>query len=903
MMAGVDWHAMAVDDVARAVDTDVARGLAAAEARARLDRIGPNRLLAPRPRSWGSRLAAQAREFFVVLLTVAAIISWLLGQRLDASAILLIVILNIILGTVQEARAERALAALRKLAAPQAEVLRGGIPQTIAAEALVPGDVVILTTGARVPADLRLVTAHALVVDESLLTGESLPVGKDETPVPPAAPLAERHDLVFLGTAVVGGRGRGIVVGTAGNTELGALAKSLETAPPKGTPLTERLGSLGRSVGAGAFGVCVLVFVAGVARGRAVFEMFLVATSLAVAAVPEGLPAAVTVALALGVQRMARQRAIVRRLPAVETLGSITVVCTDKTGTLTLNELTVRRIDVAGRVVELSGVGYAPIGEFLVAGAPVRAGAVTGLRGLLEAAVLSSDGGVVQEDGRWRPYGDPLEAACVAAAMKAGLVPQTIRESTPRVGEVPFTPHRKRSLTVHRVGDGLVAYVKGALERVIPMCTGWEGPEGPVVLDDRIREALLSRGAAMAAEGMRVIAIARRAPVQIDPGALASPEIVDAIERDAVLLGLIGLADPVRPEASAAIAEARGAGVRSVMITGDHPRTALAVAREVGLDGAGPVLTGADLDGLTDRALEDVVQSCSVFARTTPEHKVRILRAFKAGGQLVAMTGDGANDAPALAQADVGIAMGRGGTDVAREAADVVLTDDNFATIVAAIREGRTIFENIRKFVLFVLASNIGEVAVVLGATLVAPSAVLTPIQILWINLVTDGLPSAALAVDPQAPDVMARRPPPPASPPLASGGFAFLVTFGLVIAGACFGAYLWGAAHGEGPAQRRTMMFLTLSLSQLLFAFACRSPHRSGLGRDVLRNPWLLGAVSLSVILQLLVVTLPGARVVFSASPLGGGDWAAVAGLSSVPFVTSEIYKYLARIRERRSC
>ncbi len=893
---------MAVDDVARAVDTDVAHGLTAAEARDRLDRIGPNRLPAPPPRSWGSRLGTQAREFFVVLLTIAALISWLLGQRLDASAILLIVILNVVLGTVQEARAEQALAALRKLAAPRAEVLRGGIPLTIAAETLVPGDVVILTAGARVPADLRLVTAHALAVDESLLTGESLPVGKVETPVPPGAPLAERHDLVFLGTAVVGGRGRGIVVGTAGSTELGALAKSVETAPPKETPLTARLASLGQWVGAVAFGVCVLVFAAGVARGRPVFEMFLVAISLAVAAVPEGLPAAVTIALALGVQRMARQRAIVRRLPAVETLGSVTVVCTDKTGTLTLNELAVRRIDVAGRVVELSGAGYAPTGEFLVGGAPVQAAAVPGLRVLLEAAVLSSDGGVIRDDGRWRPYGDPLEAAFVAAAMKAGLAPQTIREAAPRVGEVPFTPQRKRSLTVHRVEDGLVVYVKGAVETVVPMCTSWEGPAGAEVLDGRIRDAVLSRGAAMAAEGMRVVAIARRAQVRID-GALASPASVDTIERDAVLLGLIGLADPVRPEVAMAIAEARGAGVRPVMITGDHPRTAIAVAREVGLDDAGRVLSGADLDGLSDHALEGVVESCSVFARTTPEHKVRILRALKAGGQLVAMTGDGANDAPALAQADVGIAMGRGGTDVAREAADVVLTDDNFATIVAAIREGRTIFENIRKFVLFVLASNIGEVAVVLGATLAAPSAVLTPIQILWINLVTDGLPSAAIAVDPQAPDVMARRPPPVAAAPLASGGLAFLVTFGLVIAGACFGAYLWGAAHGEAPAQRRTMMFLTLSLSQLLFAFACRSPRRSGLGREFVRNPWLLGAVSLSVVLQLLVVTLPGVRVVFSASPLGGGDWAAVAGLSSVPIVTSEVYKYLGRIRERRSC
>jgi P-type Ca2+ transporter type 2C len=893
----MNWHAIVVADVVKSVDTDLTHGLTAAEARRRLERTGPNRLPAPPPRTWLHRIAAQAREFFVILLTVAALISWLLGQRLDASAIFLIVILNVALGAVQEARAERALAALRNLAAPQAEVVRDGIPLTIPAETLVAGDIVILATGARVPADLRLVAAHTLTVDESLLTGESLAVGKDESPVPADAPLAERHNLVFLGTAVATGRGRGVVIGTGGNTELGALSRAVEAAPPKGTPLAERLGGLGRAVGAVAVGVCVLVFALGVARGRAVFEMFLVATSLAVAAVPEGLPAAVTVALALGVQRMARHRAIVRRLLAVETLGSVTVVCTDKTGTLTLNELAVRRIDVAGYVVDVTGAGYAPIGEFLVAGTPVDAPVLPSLRMLLEAAVLSSDGGVIQEKGRWRPYGDPLEAAFIAAAMKAGLVPSAIRDAAPRVGEVPFTPERKRTLTVHRTPQGLVVYVKGAPEDVLPMCTAWEGPEGPQALDDRAREIILSRGGSMAARGMRVVALARRAAVRIDRGALGSPAMLDAVERDAVLLGLAGLADPVRPEVSAAIAEARRAGVRPVMITGDHPRTALAVAREVGLDDTGSALSGADLDRLSDGELDEMVESCSVFARATPEHKVRILRALKTRGQVVAMTGDGANDAPALAQADVGIAMGRAGTDVAREAADVVLTDDNFATIVAAIREGRTIFENIRKFVLYVLASNVGEVAVVLGATLAAPSAVLTPIQILWINLVTDGLPSAALAVDPPEPGVMVRRPRPVASGPVASGGLAFLVSFGLVIAGACIAAYLWAAGHGEPPAQRRTLVFLTLSLSQLLFAFACRSPHHPALGREFVRNPWLLVSVGLSVVLQLLVVTLPGARVVFSASPLGGGDWAAVAGLSSVPLITSELFKYLRRI------
>jgi Ca2+-transporting ATPase len=894
---------MSAADVVRAAGADPARGLPAPEAATRLLRAGPNRLPSPRPRSWIHRLGVHAREFFVLLLLGAAAISWLLGERLDAEAIVLIVFLNIALSVAQEARAERALAALRTLAAPQAEVVRDGRPQTIPAEALVPGDLVILTPGARVPADLRLVATHALSVDESLLTGESAPVRKDAASVEPAdTPLAERRNLVFLGTTIASGRGQGVVVATGAHTELGALASTLETAPLKSTPLAARLAVLGRSLGVAALGVCALVFVAGVARGRPAFDMFLVAISLAVAAVPEGLPAAVTVALALGVHRMARHRAIVRRLAAVEALGTVTVACMDKTGTLTRNEMAVRWIDVGGASFEVTGAGYEPVGEFRLAGVKVEAAAVPSLRALLEAAILSSDGGVVDEHGHWRPFGDPLEAALVAAGMKAGFAPAALPETAPRVGEVPFTPERKRMITVHRTPAGTVAYLKGAVEVVVPLCGAQEGLAGRQPLDDHGRAAVLARGAAKAMEGMRVMAVARSAPVDgFDLGRLSSEEMVDALERDAVLLGLVGLVDPIRPEAPAAIAEAQQAGVRPVMISGDHPRTALAVGREVGL-AAGTVLTGSELDELSDEALAAAVAECSIYARATPQHKVRILRALQSQGHIVAMTGDGANDAPALALADVGIAMGRGGTDVAREAADVVLTDDNFATIVAAIREGRTIYENIRKFVLFVLASNVGEVAVVLAGTVAGLPAALTPIQILWINLVTDGLPSAALAVDPQEPRVMARPPRPSTETPLASGGLGFLVTYGLIIAGACLGAYLWGMLRGEPAGERRTLVFLTLSLSQLLFAFACRSAtHPVGM-RGLVQNPWLVGAVTLSLVLQILVVTLPGLRNAFSATPLAEGDWVAVAGLSCVPFLSCEAFKLIRR-RRTLSC
>jgi len=894
----VSWHATPWPDVVRALGTDPQRGLTTADAQRRLRETGPNRLPARRPRSWVSRIGAHFAEFFVLLLLAAAAVSWLLGQRVDALAIALIVAVNIALGVAQEHRAEHALAALRTLAAPHAEVIRDGIPRRLPAADLVRGDLVVLTSGARVPADLRLVETHVLAVDESLLTGEAAAAGKEaEGSCAEDAPLAEQHTLAFLGTAVVSGRGRGVVIRTGAQTELGALAGAVDAAPPKRTPLTERLSALGRSLAVGAIALCALVFLAGRAHGRPAFEMFLIATSLAVAAVPEGLPAAVTVALALGVQRMARKRAIVRRLAAVEALGTVTVVCTDKTGTLTVNEMAVRRIEAAGQTIEVTGPGYAPSGEVrLRDGGDARD--FRPLRALLEAAVLASDGGVVEEGGRWRPFGDPLEAALAAAAMKAGLDPAALARTAPRVGETPFTPERKRMLTAHRTATGLAAYAKGAAEAIVPFCTARVGGAGEEPLDDPARAALLARAEAMAAEGMRVVAIAR---LVLPPDARGPGDLFDAPDRSAVFLGFVGLVDPVRPEARAAIAAAREAGVRVLMISGDHPRTALAVAREVGLDDSGTALTGPDLDRLSDAAMTDAIRTCSVFARATPQHKVRILGALRGAGEIVAMTGDGANDAPALAEADVGVAMGRGGTDVARGAADLVLTDDHFATIVAAIGEGRTIFENIRKFVLFVLASNVGEVAVVLAATLAGAAAVLTPIQILWINLVTDGLPSAALAVDPQDPAVMHRPPRPARQSPFAAGGLTAVLAFGLVIAAACGAADLWGMVRGESGTQRRTLVFLTLALSQLIFAFSCRSADRPVTGREFAANRWLLGAVTLSIALQVLVVTAPGLRTVFSATPLGRGDWVAVAGLSWVPFLVSERFKTIRRHRRRR--
>ncbi len=876
------WHAMTSREVLELLETHPERGLADPEGAKRLRALGPNRLPRRRPPSWGQRLLHHAREFLVVLLTVAAVVSALAGERLDALAILAIVVLNVLLGAVQEARAERALEALGALVAPTAEVVRDGHPRTLPAELLVPGDLVRVAAGSRVPADLRLVEAHSLTVDEALLTGESGPVTKQaDLVLPEETPVADRSNMVFLGTVVTGGRGVGVVVATGTRTELGRIAGALEGAPPKVTPLAVRLSALGSQLGVGALAVCALVFGVGTAQGRPALEMFLVAVSLAVAAIPEGLPAAVTVALALGVQRMAQEKAIVRRLAAVESLGTVTVVCTDKTGTLTRNELAVRWCDVAGGPVQVTGPGYEPRGEFLAEGKRVDPQAMPALRALLEAVLMGSDGGVVQEDGRWVPVGDPLEAALVAAALKAGLRRDVLQRERPRIGEIPFTPESKRTTTFHRTPEGgRVSYLKGAAEAIVPHCTARLGPAGEEPVGAAEREAVLARAAELAAEGLRVVAVARG-----EPG------------RDAlVFLGLVGLEDPLRPEAPEAIAEARRAGVRPVILSGDHARTVLAVARQVGLDGRHELLTGSDLDRLDDDELLQVVDRCSLYARTTPDHKVRILSALQRRGQRVAMTGDGANDAPALARADVGIAMGRGGTDVAREAADLVLTDDNFATIVAAIREGRAIYDNIRKFVLYVLASNVGEVVTVLVGTLAHLPTVLTPIQILWINLVTDGLPSAALSVDPPDPGVMARPPRPPRQSLFAGGGVAWIAGYGLAIAAVSLGAALWGMARGLGPLGSRTLAFLTLSLSQLLFAFACRSPERPVLGRELVRNPALLGAVGLSVLLQVLVVTAPGLSEVFGAVPLGGGEWAAVAGLSGGPFAVAEVTKLLRR-------
>jgi len=755
------WHARSLDEILAELRVDPGRGLDPGEARRRLAEHGPNKLPGAREPGLLSVFFSQFKDIVVLVLIGAACISAALGEAADAAAVLSIVILNAALGCAIEYRAGRSLAALKAMAAPIATVRRGGQVVRVRAEELVPGDVVLLKEGDRVPADARLFKAAALGVDESPLTGESIPAGKDPAwQGSPEAPLAERRNMLYMGTAVVRGRAEGVVVATGIATQLGDVASMIGESGEEPTPLQRRLAQLGRVLVGACLAVVGVVVAAGIAGGAGAYQMFLTGTSLAVAAIPEGLPAVVTVALALGVQRMIRQRAIVRRLPAVETLGCATVICSDKTGTLTRSEMTVVKLVLPGVELDVTGSGYEPTGEFRSGGAAVDLGE-PGLRRALLAGVFCNDARLERSSAagsrEWRVLGDPTEGALLVAARKAGIDPQALVRRHPRVAEVPFDSDRKRMSVVVREGGGFAVYVKGAPDVVLPRCRRAlrDGKYEPLTPGERERLRLAAER--MAAGALRVLALAYR---PLGEGELSGegPPRPDRLEADLIFLGLAGMMDPPRPEAARAVAEARRAGIITLMLTGDHPRTAEAIASQLGFDRTRAV-SGDEIDAMDDRRLAQALRDHRVFARVSPRHKLRIVRALKAQGHVVAMTGDGVNDAPAVKEADIGVAMGRSGTDVTREAAAMVLADDNYATLVAAVREGRGIYDNIRKFIRYLLACNTGEVLSMLFAALAGMPMPLLPLQILWVNLVTDGLPAIALGVDPPEADVM-RRPP-----------------------------------------------------------------------------------------------------------------------------------------------
>jgi Ca2+-transporting ATPase len=857
-----------------AVDPDV--GLAPAEAARRLEASGPNDLDRERRRSALVLLAAQFANTMTVVLAGAAVVTVLIGDGRDAIVVSAIVALNAAVGFVQERRAEQAVAALRRMTAERATVRRGGQVADVAAGELVPGDVVVLATGDVVPADLRLVEVAALRIDEATLTGESEPVAKHTLPVAAEASVAERLNVAYKGTAVTYGRAVGIAVATGMATELGRIAGLLQAHPAGTTPLQRRLAHLGRWMAAGAAAVCVVVFVVGVASGEPADQMFLTAVSLAVAAIPEGLPAVVTVSLALGARRMAERHAIVRRLPAVATLGSVTVICTDNTGTLTRNHRHVERVwTPLGGERSVTGDGYAPAGE-VSGGAPDA-----DLRRLAEVAVACNDAVLHGPHGEssWSITGDPTEGALLALGGKVGIDQAALAAEAPRAGEVAFDALRRRMTTAHTRGGGVWIACKGALDSVAACLDG----DGAGV---DAADAVAGR---WAADGYRILAFAEGERAEV-------PDRFDDLERGLRLAGLVAIADPPRSAASGSIAACRRAGIHPVVITGDDARTATAIASRLGiLDGNGAVVAAADTDGWDDTTFAERAPEVAVYARATPEHKLRIVDAWKASGAVVAMTGDGVNDAPALRRADIGVAMGVTGTDVSKEAADLVLTDDDFTTIVHAVAEGRRIYDNLRRFVRYLLTTNSGEVWFMLLAPLLGMPVPLLPVQLLWVNLVTDGLPAVALGLEPAEPDVMDRPPRPPGESVFARGLWQHALWVGLLMAGVGLATQFTAREMGW---HWRTMVFTTVAFVQLGHALAIRSEHASLRSLGLRTNPALLAAVGVTVALQLAIVYAEPLHAWFHTAALGVTELAITVAASTVVLLAVELEKWLGRRR-----
>jgi Ca2+-transporting ATPase len=889
-------YALTGDAVIERWQSDVDGGLGEEVAAQRLVEFGPNRLLeVGRVPAW-RQFASQFTEFMVLVLIGAAIVSGVLQEWIDAVAILAIVVLNAVLGFVQQYRAERALEALKKMAAPLATVIRDGNLSSIPAEELVPGDVIALVMGDLVPADARLLETHLLEVDEASLTGESVPVKKKaDVVLPDGCPLADRRNTVYSSTVVTYGKGTAVVTDTGMDTELGKIAHLVQTMGREETPLQRRLEEVGKLLVYGCLAIVIVVFGLGLWRGVPAVEMFLTAVSLAVAAIPEGLPAVVTIALALGVRRMVQRNALIRKLPSVETLGSATVICTDKTGTLTQSVMTVRKIGLLDQVVDVTGDGYAPQGEFLGDSGPVDR-EDHDLQLALKIGVLCNNANLIQDDAgsKWKAVGDPTEAALLAAAAKAGLWRADLGAEYRMLKELPFDSNRKRMTTIWREPEGAVtAYVKGAPDVVLGLCTHVQtnGKARRATPEDK--EQLLALNNHFADEAMRVLAVAYRSV----EGEVDEPSI-EEVEQNLVFAGLMAMKDPPRLEAKEAIATARGAGLEVVMITGDHKATAVAIAKELDLYRDGDIaLTGAELDEIDDQRLAEMVEQVRVYARVSPEHKLRIVRAWESWGHIVAMTGDGVNDAPALKEADIGIAMGITGTDVSKEASDMILTDDNFASIVSAVEEGRAIFDNIRRFIHFLLSCNIGELLAMFLASLFGLPMPLLPIQILWVNLATDSLPALALGVEPAEPGGMDRPPRPPEEGVITRRMATMMGIQGMIIGLLTLGAFaIEYYVVGGGVERARVMAFSTTIFAQNVHAFNVRSNRFSVFQLGLFTNRWLVAAFGAVILSELAVIYVPFFQPIFKTMPLTLQDWGVVIGLGIMPLVIVEIVKLIRR-------
>ncbi len=926
-------HSMPLETLASEFMTDLELGLTPPESAARLSRYGPNELTErPRP-GFLKLLLDQFNNFLVIILIVAAVISLFLGEVIDASAIMAIVILNAVLGVVQESKAEQALAALKKMAAPNTTVIREGRTLTIPARELVCGDVVLVEAGNYVPADLRLVESVNLKIEEAALTGESVPANKEARLVLEAdIPLGDRKNSAFMGTLVTYGRGKGLVTATGMQTQIGLIAEMIQSYEEETTPLQQKLDQLGKWLAIVSLAICAFIFIFGLVRDtelRVIFnqgvgaylgeyqsdiiELFMTAVSLAIAAVPEGLPAVVTICLALGMQRMVRRNALIRKLPAVETLGCATVICSDKTGTLTQNEMMVLQGWAGGKTFSVTGEGYDPMGHFSYDGHPFDPRQEPLVSLLLKGALLCNDarleeGGEAAGRRTWRMVGDPTEGALVVAAAKAHFSRAEVEMALPRVMEIPFDSERKRMTTIHHLQasnghpsgiqpmrEPWVAFVKGAPDIVLEYCECFVIEGRVEALTPEKRQEILAANKAMARQALRVLGVAYR-PLAELPGS-PSP---DQVERQLVFIGLLGMIDPARPEVKTAVQVAKEAGLKSVMVTGDYKDTAVAIAQEIGLlSPGGRVLTGAELDHLSDEEFAAIVEQVDAYARVSPQHKVKIVEALKARDHIVAMTGDGVNDAPALKRANIGVAMGITGTDVSKETADMVLTDDNFASIVSAIEVGRVIYANIRKFVFYLIACNVGEILIIFLSMLAGLPIPLRPIQLLWLNLVTDGAPALALGLEKGEPDTMKRKPRPPKEPVINRDMLVSIVIISLADTIAVLSAFVMALSRFPGQLEAaQTVAFTTLVCSELLRAYTSRSEYYSIFSIGLFSNRWMVWATSASLMLLLLAIYVPFLQPFFGTIPLSWGDWLMLLPFVFIAPVAAEVTKLFLRRR-----
>ncbi len=905
---------MSTDEVIRVFSTDVEQGLTSSEAALRLTKRGRNELQEKERPGFLALLGGQFNNFLVIVLIVAAVISLALGEWLDAIAILVIVVLNAIVGVVQESKAEQALAALKKMAAPNAQVIRDGQQKTVPASELVPGDVVLIEAGNYVPADLRLIESVNLKVEEASLTGESVPVDKDAGAILDAhAPLGDRKNSAFMSTLITYGRGKGVVASTGMGTQIGLIAEMLQSYEEEQTPLQLKLNQLGRWLGIVCLAICGMIFLYGIIRDtnvasiatkglmaylraeqKDIVQLFMTAVSLAIAAVPEGLPAVVTICLALGMQRMIRRHALIRKLPAVETLGCATIICSDKTGTLTQNEMTVVQGWAGGRLFQVTGEGYVPSGDFFTEGLSFDPAKDPSTSLLLYGSLLCNDARLEQcaDNGcaTWRIVGDPTEGAMTVAAAKCGLWRNQADKVLPRVMEIPFDSERKRMTTVHELGSEcpalpfncppVLSVTKGAPDVILNLCNSIAVNGGAIPLTENGRQEVLSANKQMAGQALRVLGVAYR-PLVTAPKA----DDGDGLETALTFVGLLGMIDPARPEAAAAIKVAQRAGLRTLMITGDYKETAVAIAEKIGLRSPnGIVLTGSELDCMSDAELDARIDHVEACCRVSPQHKTRIVEALKAKGHVVAMTGDGVNDAPALKRANIGVAMGITGTDVSKETADMVLTDDNFASIVSAVEEGRVIYSNIRKFVFYLISCNVGEILIIFLAMLFGIPVPLRPVQLLMLNLITDGAPALALGLEKGDPGLMEEPPRSPKEPVINREMQISTAVQASVMTIAVLWVYYLALNRYPGNIETaQTIAFVSLSMSELLRAFTARSQHYSLISIGPFSNRWMVYATAGSAVLILVMMYVPFLRPFFDMTPLSPGDW-----LLMLPFILS---------------